>query len=495
MRIAPRAGQPSKRFIDFSGLAVSRTRPLDTRQPMKILPFLVAGVALIAAAGPAGAQAPSDEIAVMRAQIQQLSARLAELEARQSATPAPVRSNEALPLPPASPPATAIAMRPAAAQPTTADWSSGLPEFRSPDGAFTFRPRVRVTADASTTVGSDYDTRKLTGTELRGFRIGASGKMPAGFNYWIEADLSDNAVSLKNAFLGYSRRFGGRDLDLSFGQRLNDRGVEGGTAEDVTPFLERSYTAAVLGPERGGFGMGAMARLTGEVWHASLSLTGDGVSDGQRSDSVSLMGRMHWALFKSDDGFVHVGGWGFIEDIASGQPSVARNLIVGANFNDNLRLASGSYVAPKSSVGYGLELGGVLGSGWVMFEGGRRTIETFAAEFDQDVATLASGWFLTGETPPLSARSGSWQRPRVLRPLGPDSFGAFELVARYDQADFSDNPLGGEGETTTIGLNWYPTNNTRVSMHWAHWSVTNRSGAFTGSDTGDTATVRVQAAF
>lgn len=169
---------------------------------MKTLSFFLAGAVLVAAAGPADAQATTDEIAVLRAQVQQLSARLAELEARQSATPATaLRSNEALPPPPASPPATA-------------DWSNGLPEFRSPDGTFTFRPRVRITADASTTVGSDYDTRNLTGTELRGFRIGASGKMPAGFNYWIEADLSDNAVSLKNAFLGYSRRFGGRDLSF-----------------------------------------------------------------------------------------------------------------------------------------------------------------------------------------------------------------------------------------------------------------------------------------
>lgn len=463
---------------------------------MKTLSFFLAGAALVTAAGPAEAQAPADEIAVLRAQVQQLSARLAELETRQSATPTPAsRSNAALALPPASQTATIAAAPAAAAQPAIADWSSGLPEFRSPDGAFTFRPRVRVTADVSSTVGSDFDARNLSGTELRGLRIGASGKLPSGFNYWIEADLADNAVGLKNAFLGYSRRLGGRDLDLSFGQRLNDRGVEGGTAEDVTPFLERSYTAAALGPERGGFGMGAMARLTGQVWHASLNLTGDGVSEGQRSDSVSLMGRTHWSLFKSDDGFLHVGGWGFVEDIASGQPSIARNLIAGGNFNDNLRLASGSYTGPKGSAGYGLELGGVRGSGWLMFEGGRRTIETFTGDFDQNVATLSGGWFLTGETPPLSTRSGSWQRPRVLRPLGPDSFGAVELVARYDKADFSDNPSGGEGETTTVGLNWYPTVNTRVSAHWSHWSLSNRTGTFIGADSGDTATIRVQAAF
>jgi len=70
-----------------------------------------------------------------------------------------------------------------------------------------------------------------------------------------------------------------------------------------------------------------------------------------------------------------------------------------------------------------------------------------------------------------------------------------ELVGRYDTADYSDNPTGGEGETWLLGVNWYPTNNTRVSTHWSAWSINNRTGAVLGDDSGDTVTLRVQTAF
>ena len=58
-----------------------------------------------------------------------------------------------------------------------------------------------------------------------------------------------------------------------------------------------------------------------------------------------------------------------------------------------------------------------------------------------------------------------------------------------------DSPTGGEGDTWLLGVNWYPTNNTRVSAHWTAWSVENRTGAFLGGDSGDTATIRVQTGF
>ena len=73
--------------------------------------------------------------------------------------------------------------------------------------------------------------------------------------------------------------------------------------------------------------------------------------------------------------------------------------------------------------------------------------------------------------------------------------GAVEIVGRYDTADFTDSLTGGEGDTWLLGINWYPTNNTRVSAHWSAWSVDNRTGTFTGEDNGNTATVRVQTAF
>ncbi|WP_426016576.1 OprO/OprP family phosphate-selective porin [Brevundimonas sp. DWR2-3-1b1] len=465
---------------------------------MHIHRSFAAGVGLAALATSAFAQsAPSaDEIAALRAQVQALSARLEQLEA-QSRTAAPVQTAPAVAGSPA-----AVAPRPvqtaaatAAPAPAPVDWATGLPELRSPDGAFSFKPRIRITADLSNTFGSDFDGRNLTTTELRGLRLGGQGKIAGGFTYWIEADLADNAVSVANAFVAYNTKIGGRDLEVSAGQRLNDRGVEGGTAEDVVPFLERSLMVSTIGPERGAYGVGVTSKLTGSVWHASLSVTGDAISTGTANDSVTLMGRTHWSPFKTDAGFLHLGGWGFVEDLTPNASVASRSLVVSSRSNDNLRLSGGTIADPKGSKGLGLELGGVHRSGWLMAEGGKRVVETAARDFDQDAYSLSAGFFITGEKPPLSPRTGTWGRPKVLNPLGTDGYGAVEIVGRYDTADYSDNPTGGEADTWLLGVNWYPTNNTRVSAHWSAWSVDNRTGTFIGDDSGNTATVRVQTAF
>ncbi|MDQ8028200.1 MAG: porin [Brevundimonas sp.] len=458
---------------------------------------LIAGVGMAALATSAFAQsAPADEVAALRAQLEVLSARLAQLEAQQAqgqpAAPAPVAVAT---LAPQAAPAAGPAAAPAAAPAPAVDWSSGIPEFRSPDGAFTFKPRFRVTADLSSTFGSDFDNRDLTTTELRGLRIGGQGRIAGGFTYWLEADIADNAVSIANAFIAHTSKLGGRDLELSVGQRLNDRGVEGGTAEDLSPFLERSLMVSTLGPDRGTYGVGVQSKLTGSVWHASLSVTGDAISDGTTNDTVTVMGRTHWSPLKSDTGFLHIGGWGFIEDLTPSTATGARNLVVSSRGNDNLRLSTGNYGNLKGATGFGLELGGVHRSGWAMIEGGRRVVETAARDFDQDAYSVSAGFFLTGETPPLSARTGTWTRPRVLNPISGDGYGAVEIVGRYDAADFSDNLTGGEGDTWLLGVNWYPTSNTRVAAHWSVWSIENRTGAFIGDDSGNTATVRVQTGF
>jgi phosphate-selective porin OprO/OprP len=459
---------------------------------------LAAGVGLAALATSAFAQStPSaEEISALRAQVQALSARLEQLEAQSRAQPQALAASPVVagaPAAVATPAVQTVATTTPA--PAPVDWTTGLPEWRSPDGAFTFKPRIRVTADLSTTFGSDFPNRDLTTTELRGLRLGGQGKIAGGFSYWIEGDIADNAVSVANAFVAYNRKLGGRDLEISAGQRLNDRGVEGGTPEDQTPFLERSLMVSTIGPERGSYGVGVAGKLTGSVWHASLSVTGDAISDGTTNDTVAVMGRTHWSQFKTEAGFLHLGGWAFVEDLTPVTTLPSRNLVVSSRANDNLRLSSGTYANPKASSGFGLEFGGVHRSFWAMAEGGKRVVETATRDFDQDAYSLSAGLFLTGETPPLSARTGTWTRPKVLNPLGADGYGAVEIVGRYDTADFSDSLTGGEGDTWLLGVNWYPTNNTRVSAHWTAWSVDNRTGVFTGEDSGNTANIRVQTAF
>ena len=185
---------------------------------MTIHRSLAAGVGLAALATSALAQTPppAEDVAALRAQVQALSARLEQLES-QSRTAALASAAVAVtPSPVAAPHPVQITATSTPATPAPIDWATGLPELRSSDGAFTFKPRIRVTADLSTTFGSDYPGRDLTTTELRGLRLGGQGKIAGGFSYWIECDIADNAVSVANAFIAYNRKLGGRNAQPAF---------------------------------------------------------------------------------------------------------------------------------------------------------------------------------------------------------------------------------------------------------------------------------------
>lgn len=181
-------------------------------------------------------------------------------------------------------------------------------------------------------------------------------------------------------------------------------------------------------------------------------MTGDAISDGTTNDTVTVMGRTHWSVLKSEAGFLHLGGWGVVEDLTPATTLASRNLVVASRGNDNLRLSSGTYANPKGASGFGLEFRGVHRAFWAMAEGGKRVVRTAGRDFDKDAFSLSTGFFLTGETPPLSTRTGTWTRPKVANPLGVDGYGAVEVVGRYDTADFTDSLTGGKGETWLLGV-------------------------------------------
>ncbi|MCD9095342.1 porin [Luteimonas fraxinea] len=102
---------------------------------------------------------------------------------------------------------------------------------------------------------------------------------------------------------------------------------------------------------------------------------------------------------------------------------------------------------------------------------------------------------MTGEKPGFSARSGVWGTTRVARPVTDGGIGAWELATRYDKYDFTDAARGGEGDSWTLGLNWYLNNWSRVMFNYVRWNTDNQVGAYAGMDSGNTFNIRTQVVF
>ncbi|WP_420146126.1 OprO/OprP family phosphate-selective porin [Sphingobium sp.] len=489
-----------------------------------------AALALIIAT-PALAQTPSaDELAALvkaqAAEIAALKTRLDRLEgqgaaamaqnaapvpaqqpapqvAQQQASPPPVVITPFAPqiVPPGPADLDVAQARAVAANPAgvTTEWGAGLPVFRSADGVFTYKPRGRILVDVSSTTGSRYNGRNTTTTGMRALRLGLEGGVGPHFFYQFESDFSENEVDIVTAFLGWRNRLSSKiDYDIRAGHLFNDRAFEGSTGSDSTPFLERSTVSTAIIPQRGFYGIGIMGRMFGPNWHASVSVTGDRI-DGQQAtnDSRTLGARAHWNPIKTDRSLLHIGAWGFDEALSAAATTLTRSTVIGGRFNGAVRVGTGELLGGRSTTGYGMELGGYTGSLWVMGEAGRRVARLTGGrpDFESKAWSLSTGFFLTGELPPYNPRLGSFGQPNVLDPTFDGGSGAIELTARYENLDYTDLVLGGDGWAATLGVNWYLNSFTRLQLNGIHWRTNNRTGTFTGSDDGQTVSARVGVTF
>ncbi len=485
-----------------------------------------ASLALIAAT-PALAQAPSTEelgalVRAQAAEIAALKARLEKLETQsvaQAATTPPAQTQpvevaqqqaaEPVVVTPFAPQivppgpadidiaqARAIAANPAG---VTTEWGAGLPVFRSADGVFTYKPRGRILVDVSSTRGSRYSGRNTTTTGMRALRLGLEGGVGPHFFYQFETDFSENEVDIVTAFMGWRNKIGTNiDYDIRAGHLFNDRAFEGSTGSDSTPFLERGTVSTAIIPQRGFYGIGVMGRIFGPNYHASVSITGDRV-DGQQTtnDSRTVSARAHWNPIKTDKSLLHIGAWGFDESLSSSATTLTRSTVIGGRFNGAVRVSTGELLFGKSTTGYGVELGGYTGGLWVMGEAGRRVARLTGGrpDFESKAWSVSTGLFLTGELPPYNPRLGSFGQPNVLDPVLSGGSGAVELTARYENLDYTDLVLGGDGWAATLGVNWYLNSFTRFQLNGIQWHTNNRAGAYTGSDDGQTLSARIGVTF
>lgn len=371
----------------------------------------------------------------------------------------------------------------------TAEWRGGLPTFRSPDGKYMFKMRGRIINHVSSTFGSDYDARNITTTGARALRIGIEGAVGPHFFYQFENDFADNTSDVGTMFVGWRDSTGGISYDVRFGNMFNDRSFEGSSGSDAPPFLERNVVATSIIPQRGFYGIALMPRLFWKTGHASITLSGDAVDASQAvGDSRTVLARAHWNPLKTDASIVHLGLWGFDEKLAKGPGTLTRNTVIGGRFNSTLRVSTGTLVGGTGTTGYGVEVGGYSGPFWMMGEAGRREARLDAGRphFESKAWSLSGGWFVTGDLPPYNPRLGTFAQPRVLRPVFDGGPGAIEILARYENIDYSGLPTLGEGSAATAGVNWYLDSIMRLQFNFIHWNTNNRAGAYTGKDSGGT---------
>ncbi len=477
--------------------------------------MLLGGVSLaVLSATPALARAPAVSSQAILARLSALEARVGTLETRNgelqaqnaelkqqiatqsasasasasAARPVTADQSGSGPFPAAASGGRGTVQTAAAGSPTTI-WTI-VPQFNSPDGNFTFKPRGLLDVDVASfnerKGGYDYNN----GTQIRRGRFGFDGTLFKQLAYRIEAEYVGGTVSLLDAYVAYT---GKKNFTLTLGQVKVPAGLEANSSDSFNEFLERGMANTAFGNVGGERRVGVtlayanpLLTATGGVYGSNESISRNAASP----DEVwGVNGRVTVEPINKPGRLIHFGASGYhVFDLAG------KDLTIGDRPNvrvDNGLLESVAFSASrnvtdpalgntaKDATFYGLEAAAVAGPFSLQGEYSHMHIDRTGGLPDADFDGFYGfgSVFLTGES--RTFKGGVIDRLKPLRPFDPTkgNWGAFELAARYDQINLTERDIYAnrrrKGYAITGAVNWYLTGNVKVLLNYIRFTGTN----------------------
>jgi phosphate-selective porin OprO and OprP len=409
-------------------------------------------VAITVSAGPAFAQtadsnAKDAEVQQLRSEVQALKDQLAAISAKVDAAEAADK---------------AAAKKPVA----ETKWKGG-PETSDATG-FTFKPRGRIQMDTGSVSAPNAVLSPSLGmaTEFRRVYLGAEGAIPGGFGYRIEADVANSSVDLTDVWLTYKTG----KTTFTLGQQKAFWGLEEMTSDLFTSFQERAAFNSAFGFERR---IGLSAAYAGKDVLVQGGVFTDNAADlnSDSNNSYSVDGRIVFSP-KMGNTQLHLGGSAHYREF-NGLPNSARYRARPFVHTTDLRFVDTKAFASTGESSFGLEAALINGPFHATLEGHQLTSfrpglsnPTFRGGYAE------VGYFLTkGDS--VGYKGGVYDRIKPVNPLGKGGMGAFQVSARYDYLDLSDeNVIGGKQSAYGLSLIWVPIDYVRFIANYGHLVLT-----------------------
>jgi phosphate-selective porin OprO/OprP len=416
---------------------------------------------LILAAGLPALQAQSEanDIAALRAQIQELDQKLRILERKQE-------NNDAAA-------ATAAA---AAARVTLND--RGL-TIASPDAANSLRVRGLVQLDHRAFFNDGTQGLVNNAFVLRRARLITEGQFAKNYSFQLVTEFGGSAPAIVDANIGVVVT---PKVQLKFGRLKSPVGLELLQSDSWTFFNERSIVTNLV-PNRD---LGVQA--SGDVLDGRLNYTAGvygGLPDAASTNNAdfdnekSFAGRLYATPFKNEGGSalqgLSLGVSGSVgrEKTASGRTGGYRTDGQQTFFSyAATTIADGRNWRVSPQAEYRLGSLGLLGEYVVSAVNVRPSATGPKTELRNRAWQLAAGYVLTGEN---SAYGGVV--PKNNFDLSAGTWGAFEVAARYATLDVDDAAFptfasvstnADQAKSIGLGLNWYLSKAVRATFDYYH---------------------------
>jgi phosphate-selective porin OprO/OprP len=415
----------------------------------------------------AAAQAGSvsaEELAALRAQVEALQAKVAELETRTDAQ-SDVNVD------------TATQLDKMVADSPKVETKGGI-KVTSADKKFEASIGGRIHFDA---YAFDNDEQDPTGTtEFRRARLTLAGKA-FGWEYKLENDFA--AGGGLDGFRDVYIAKGGLGGKFTIGHFKPYRSMEELTSSNEITMMERPFSSAsgLFSGRQFRQGVGYLRGGDNYTFGATAFNTRDAASS--RNEGVGAAMRATYAPINNENSTLHFGLSASTENGNQSSPDMRASVAYAGRRGPSQTIATTTGASGDAVDHIGLEAAGAFGPLYFQSEYAKARFEGPLADEDVESYYVMGSWMLTGQHKPYKSATGVFGSPK----LGSDET-AWELTARYDTIENKDvDDL--EVSSWILGVNYYINPNVRVMFNY-----TQGDNEFTGDDTGQYA-VRTQFSF
>ena len=352
----------------------------------------------------------------------------------------------------------------------------GHPTIASNDGNFTLSFSGRAHMDVATAKADAPLAKYNDGANFRRAEIGVSGTVMKEWSYALTYQLggsgTDGSSSIKEAFISFD---GIKGIKIQAGAIALPYTLDYATSSNDITMIERAAAVNMmvgLGSDDGrtAFGVrGATDNLFGMVYYTK-DKTGN-TDPKNHSESDNWVGRVAYAFHPDANSVLHVALDGTYSSHFQSSPSLSDR--PGIRVDDLKYINTGAIANVDTATYYGPEAAFAYGPFRVQGEYFKYDFsrKNSLPDLSFDAWYLQASWVLTGEAYKYKMGDAAFGGVKPANPftLAGGGAGAWEIAARYSDADLNDGSvIGGHEKLTTVGLNWYPNSNIRFMVNYIH---------------------------
>lgn len=322
---------------------------------------------------------------------------------------------------------------------------------------WSFQPIGRVMWDAIDTDEDGSGVDDFQGTELRRARLGFQGSI-YDWGYKFEGDFATGDTSIKDAYVSYGTALGDTRAGIKLGQSHIPFGLNTKISSKYMTFMDRPWFAdSSVSPARES---GAVASLAAKdyKWTLATGLTNGTLSGGSTDNNGSTLSvRGSFVPFMKDKNHLIQVGAGYFTKGGGDTFKYEQRLV---SHKDKIKWLSTNPAENDGSNAFTIDAMGVYGPFHAMAEYNDYTLEqNIAGDIDITGYAIEAGYFLTGE-------SMKWKKGYTSGITPKSPYGAWEIAARFETLEIDQSLLKDKADKWTVGVNYYPTQNTRLMLNY-----------------------------